>query len=162
MHALPYSKQLRGHHKVADKTSLPLELPKLRTKCPYAMTQTIWKCSPGEVIKSNLKVTKWKYKNFSVKLTCFESVIERCTKCKACKEILTVPIMLVWSKSLNFPPKLELKSCNDGMVGKSERHSYDQENNTLSETRKCFEHLLLSLGGHLPKIWRNEYKNKIG
>ena len=47
--------------------------------------------------------------------------------------------------------KLSWITYNDGVAGESERHSYDQNNNTLSETRKRFEHLLLSQAGRLLK-----------
>ena len=40
--------------------------------------------------------------------------------------------------------KLSWITYNDGVGGESERDSYDQNKNTLSETRKRFEHLLLS------------------
>ena len=47
--------------------------------------------------------------------------------------------------------KLSWMTYNDGVGGESERHSYDQNKNTLSETRKRFEHLLLSQTGRLLK-----------
>ena len=47
--------------------------------------------------------------------------------------------------------KLSWITYNDGVGGESERHSYDQNKNTLSETRKRFEHLLLSQTGRLLK-----------
>ena len=57
--------------------------------------------------------------------------------------------------------KLSWITYNDGVGGESERHSYDQNKNTLSETRKRFEHLLLSQTGRLPKTRRTQCTNKM-